>query len=146
MHMTNIPAGDSTRRFDSTESRVTRFGQYFFTACTPTSPTACVFVPWNGGPPQRVLLDLSLTNQGQARYDAVLAHHKTLLLAAGGRRMSTPQPQAQTWDTAQLTADFEVKGFAMGVVVVKRRADGVVGTLEFTHRPRLYFNFQEDRP
>lgn len=54
------------------------------------------------------------------------------------------QPQGQTWDTTQLQEDFEVLGFGAPFVSVRRRADGVKGTLEFTHRPRVYFGFKED--
>jgi hypothetical protein len=49
-----------------------------------------------------------------------------------------------TWDTAALQRDFEVTGFQAPFVVVKRRSDGAVGSLEFTHRPRVYFNWQAD--
>ena len=31
------------------------------------------------------------------------------------------------------------------VVAVRRRADGVKGSLEFQHNPRFYFNFVADR-
>lgn len=48
----------------------------------------------------------------------------------------------QTWDTTQLQEDFEVQGFAAPFVVVVRKADGVKGVLEFSHRPRVYFDFQ----
>jgi hypothetical protein len=34
-------------------------------------------------------------------------------------------------------------GFAAPYVVVRRKSDGVKGSLEFTHHPRVYFNFQE---
>jgi hypothetical protein len=30
-------------------------------------------------------------------------------------------------------------------VLVRRKADGKTGALEFTHRPRVYFDWQEDR-
>ena len=50
-------------------------------------------------------------------------------------------PEGQTWDTTQLQVDFEVTGFAAPYVVVRRRADGVKGTLEFTHSPRVYHTF-----
>ena len=45
------------------------------------------------------------------------------------------------WDTAQMSAEFSVQGFAAPFVVVTRKSDGVKGTLEFTHSPRFYFNF-----
>ena len=52
------------------------------------------------------------------------------------------EPEGQTWDTTQLQEDFEVLGFAAPYVGVRRRSDGAEGLLEFTHRPRVYFNFQ----
>lgn len=50
----------------------------------------------------------------------------------------------QTWDTAELARDFEVLGFMAPFVVVRRRADGVKGSLMFTHSPRKYFSFTAD--
>lgn len=50
----------------------------------------------------------------------------------------------EVWDTEQLQKDFEVTGFQAPYVVVKRKSDNVVGSLEFTHMPRFYFNFIED--
>jgi hypothetical protein len=35
-----------------------------------------------------------------------------------------------------------VIGFAAPFVVVRRKSDGVKGTLEFTHSPRVYFDFK----
>lgn len=45
------------------------------------------------------------------------------------------------WDTRELQQDFEVLAFAAPFILVRRRSDGVEGTLEFTHSPRVYFNF-----
>ena len=50
----------------------------------------------------------------------------------------------QRWDTDQLRAEFEVIGFLAPFVAVRRKADGVKGSMEFTHSPRFYFNFVED--
>jgi hypothetical protein len=44
-----------------------------------------------------------------------------------------------------MSEEFTVKGFAAPFVVVMRKSDGVVGSLEFQHSPRFYFNFQEDK-
>jgi len=55
-----------------------------------------------------------------------------------------PKPGEQTWTTQQLREDFEVLGFSMGIVVARRRSDGVKGSLEFTHNPRLYHGWAED--
>ena len=49
------------------------------------------------------------------------------------------------WDTSELARDFEVLGFLAPFVVVRRKADGVKGSLEFQHNPRFYFNFVPDR-
>jgi hypothetical protein len=50
----------------------------------------------------------------------------------------------QVWDTDELRRDFEVKGFAAPLVVVRRRSDAVLGTLFFQHEPRFYFGFSPD--
>ena len=50
------------------------------------------------------------------------------------------------WTTEDLRRDYEVLAFAAPLVVVKRKADGATGTFEFTHMPRFYFNWVEDRP
>jgi hypothetical protein len=73
---------------------------------------------------------------------------------AGIRRqmIENNQPQAdlsadegQTWTTGQLSRDFEVLGVAAPFVVVRRRSDGQLGSLEFTHSPRVYFGWRADR-
>lgn len=52
----------------------------------------------------------------------------------------------QVWDNKQFREDFEVIGFMAPFVVVRRRSDGVKGSLEFSHFPRRYWGFKEDRP
>lgn len=47
----------------------------------------------------------------------------------------------QEWDTDAMRAEFEVVGFSAPFVVVRRRADGVLGSLQFTHSPRVYFGW-----
>ena len=51
----------------------------------------------------------------------------------------------QVWDASQLANDFEALGFAAPLVVVKRRADNILGSLMFQHHPRYYFCFEEDQ-
>ena len=51
----------------------------------------------------------------------------------------------QVWNTEELSRDFEVKGFMAPMVVVKRKSDGMVGSLTFQHRPRYYFEFIPDK-
>lgn len=49
----------------------------------------------------------------------------------------------ESWTTEELQQEFTVDGFALGMVVVVRKSDGVRGTLNFVHSPRLYYDFQE---
>jgi hypothetical protein len=62
--------------------------------------------------------------------------------AAPASRQALEVQHGQVWDTQQLAEDFEVIGFMAPLVVVRRRADGFKGSLEFQHNPRMYFNFQ----
>ncbi len=64
--------------------------------------------------------------------------------AEPGSREALEAKYRQVWDTRELARDFVVVGFAAPYVVVRRKSDGVVGSLEFQHLPRLYFNFQPD--
>ncbi len=52
----------------------------------------------------------------------------------------------RVWDSSDLRQDFEVLEFAAPYVVVRRKSDGVLGSLEFQHEPRFYFNFGSDPP
>ena len=62
--------------------------------------------------------------------------------AAPGSREALEAKHGQVWDTSELSDQFEVLGFLAPVVVVRRRNDGVKGSLEFQHSPRFYFSFQ----
>jgi hypothetical protein len=62
-----------------------------------------------------------------------------------GSREALEKEHGQVWDTEQLTKDFEVRGFMAPFVVVKRKSDGVVGSLEFQHQPRFYYGFTPDK-
>jgi hypothetical protein len=50
----------------------------------------------------------------------------------------------RTWTPAGMAEEFEVIGFLAPMVVVKRKRDGVKGSLEFTHHPRIYFHWKAD--
>ena len=66
------------------------------------------------------------------------------MLATGQPKRNLEQAERR-WTTAELCEEFEVIGFLAPFVVVKRRSDGVKGSMEFTHSPRFYFNFVEDK-
>ena len=53
-----------------------------------------------------------------------------------------PEEGEPTWSTKTLQEDFEVLAFSAPFVIVRRRADGVKGTLQFNHEPRVYWGFE----
>jgi hypothetical protein len=62
--------------------------------------------------------------------------------------IATGQPAAdlaadpdRKWTTGQLQAEFEVLEFSAPFVVVRRKSDQVLGSMEFTHSPRVYFGW-----
>ena len=52
-----------------------------------------------------------------------------------------PPEGVPTWDTQAVQRDFEVIQFLAPLVFVRRRSDGVLGTMEFSHLPRFYWGF-----
>ncbi len=61
-----------------------------------------------------------------------------------GSRQDLESKYGQVWDTSQLQDDFQVLGFMAPFVVVKRRLDGVRGSLMFQNSPRFYHSFQPE--
>lgn len=61
-----------------------------------------------------------------------------------GSRDAIESQYGQVWTTDELRRDYEVVGFAAPLVVVRRRADGKLGSLEFQHNPRFFFSFVAD--
>lgn len=49
------------------------------------------------------------------------------------------------WNTDELRAEFEVSAFRAPFAVVRRRMDGVLGSVLFQCEPRFYFAFRPDR-
>jgi hypothetical protein len=95
----------------------------------------------------------TLTNwraRWQERQEAELAEalRRVRLIEINSERGPREELEArhvQVWDTDELAREFDVEGFMAPFIVVRRKADGVVGSLEFQHSPRFYFNFKEDR-
>ena len=63
----------------------------------------------------------------------------------GAGRPELERRHGRVWDAAGLARDFHVLGFLAPYAVVRRKSDGRLGSLEFQHQPRLYFNWREDR-
>ena len=51
----------------------------------------------------------------------------------------------KVWSAEELEQEFVVTAFIGPTVVVRRKADDVGGTLEFTNRPHLFYNFQPQK-
>jgi hypothetical protein len=64
--------------------------------------------------------------------------------AEPGSREALEAQYGKVWTTQELSQDFEVVGFMAPLVVVRRKSDGVKGSLEFQHAPRFYFSFTAD--
>lgn len=58
-----------------------------------------------------------------------------------GSREALEAQHGQVWSTDELQNDFEVIGFMAPVVAVRRRTDGVKGSMMFQASPRFYFGF-----
>jgi hypothetical protein len=76
--------------------------------------------------------------------ETIRQEHLVKINNESGERETLQARHGDVWDTAELGQAFEVQGFMAPYVVVKRRSDGVVGSLQFQHSPRFYFNFQKD--
>jgi hypothetical protein len=61
-----------------------------------------------------------------------------------GSRVDLEAQHGQVWDTSEMKHDFDVLGFMAPVVIVRRKSDGVRGTLMFQHDPRFYHSFQPE--
>ena len=59
-------------------------------------------------------------------------------------REELEREHGKVWDTAELQQDFDVQSFLAPFVLVRRKSDGVMGTLKFQHQPRYYFTFEEN--
>lgn len=51
---------------------------------------------------------------------------------------------ANVWTTNELAKKFEVLGFMAPFCVVRDRATGKKGSVEFSHFPRYYFEFRSE--
>ena len=60
---------------------------------------------------------------------------------APGSREALEAEYGEVWDTEELRRDYEVIGFMAPLIAVRRRSDGVRGSLMFQHNPRFYFSF-----
>lgn len=64
--------------------------------------------------------------------------------ASHENRAELEERYGEVWSTDEMTKHFDALGFMAPYIVVRRKADGVRGSLEFRHSPRYYFNFQAE--
>ena len=58
-----------------------------------------------------------------------------------GERAVLEEKYGEIYDTEEMSKLFEVEGFMAPFTIVRRKEDGVKGTMMFQHMPRYYFNF-----
>lgn len=64
--------------------------------------------------------------------------------AEPGSREYLEAKHGQVWSTDQLQEEFQALGFMAPYVIVKRRSDGVKGSLMFQANPRFFYGFQAE--
>lgn len=69
---------------------------------------------------------------------------QAVINANAGPREEMEAKYGQVWSTDELSEEFTVTGFAAPYVIVTRKSDNKVGSLQFAHSPRFYFNWKED--
>lgn len=50
----------------------------------------------------------------------------------------------KVYTTEEMSAEFEVIGFMAPFICVKEKSTGKLGSMQFTHNPRYYFDWKED--
>ena len=78
------------------------------------------------------------------RTEAIRREQVQQVNAEPGSREALEATYGEVFDTTQLASDFEVLGFMAPYVIVRRKTDGVKGSLMFQHHPRFYFSFQAE--
>jgi hypothetical protein len=76
--------------------------------------------------------------------EAIRRERAAELNAVGWGREILEGTYGKVYSTDELRAEFEVMGFYAPLVVVKSKADGSLGSFEFQHAPRFFFNYVRD--
>jgi hypothetical protein len=59
-------------------------------------------------------------------------------------RAELEERHGQVFDPSELHQSYEVQGFMAPYVILRERATGKLGSMEFQHSPRYYWGFQAD--
>ena len=76
--------------------------------------------------------------------EAIRRQQVAQINAEPGSREYLEAMHGEVWTTSEVQRDFEVLGFLAPYCVVRRRSDGVKGSITFQHSPRFYFDFQPE--
>jgi hypothetical protein len=57
-------------------------------------------------------------------------------------RQALEAAYGKVWNEEELAEEFKVTAIIASQVVVVRKADGQVGSMEYQNQPRFYFNFK----
>ena len=112
--------------------------------------STCLLLPsriLNSGYPPATCQNNILHHQEHTMHDStesIRRHEVAAINLEPGSREALEAKHGQVWDTQELQQDYEVTGFMSPYIVVRRKSDGVVGSLKFQHRPRYYFDFKAD--
>jgi hypothetical protein len=60
-------------------------------------------------------------------------------------RAKLEEKYGEVMTTNEMQERYSVEGFLAPFIVCRRKSDGKRGTLMFSHSPRYYFSWQEDR-
>jgi hypothetical protein len=75
--------------------------------------------------------------------EAVRREQVVAINSVEGSREYLEQEHGNVWDTREMQERFEVLGFMAPYCLVRRKSDGVKGSILFQHNPRFYFMFEE---
>ena len=85
-----------------------------------------------------------MTSEIHVDHTEAFRRHRLAQLNPGVDRAALERRYGIVLDAKELATSFKVIGFMAPLAVVKRKVDGKVGSLEFQHAPRFYFNWKED--
>lgn len=61
-----------------------------------------------------------------------------------GSREALEAQHGNVYDTSELQEEFQPLGFLAPFIIVRRRSDGVRGSLMFQNAPRFYYGFKPE--
>ena len=64
--------------------------------------------------------------------------------AEPGSREYLEAKHGKVWSTDELQEEFQALGFMAPYIIVRRKCDGVRGSLMFQANPRFYFSFSPE--